>query len=351
MKTIREEQDMPTLQLAEETIAPGEAQSTNALLALIEEVLIKENPTGIIRRDAHPKTHAAVKAEFIVEPNLPQEMRIGVFKEPKTYQAWIRFSNSADSIKPDIARDWRGMAIKLMGVPGEKILEQEKDERTHDFILISVNMFMTKDVEGFLPLVKAMKGSRVALIWFLATHWRVVWMLYKMFFKTIRRFANPLQIRYFSITPYLFGPDSAVKYSAIPLFKTPDKIPETPNDDYLREAIVRQLKDGEAVFDFSVQFQADPVAMPIEDPRREWPESMSPFRKVATIRILKQDCDSDEQMRFAENLSFTPWHALPEHRPLGGINRSRKVIYEAISKFRHEHNHAPRKEPSGWSFD
>jgi len=342
---------MPTLQLAQETIPPNEARCTNYLLALIKEVMIKDTPTGIMRRDAHPKTHAAVKAEFIVEPNLPQEMRIGVFKEPRTYQAWIRFSNSADSIKPDIERDWRGMAIKLMGVPGGKILPHEKDESTHDFILISVNVFMTKDVEGLFAFIKATKRSLVARIWFFLTHWSVVWMLYKMFYKTIVKFANPLQIRYFSITPYSFGPDAAVKYSAIPLFKTPDKLPDAPSHDYLREALARQLQDGEALFDFSVQFQTDPIAMPIEDPRQEWAEARSPFRKVATIKILRQDCDTDEQMRFGENLSFTPWHALPEHRPLGGINRARRVIYEAISKFRHEYNHAPRKEPSSWSFD
>ena len=108
------------------------------------------------------------------------------------------------------------------------------------------------------------------------------------------------------------------------------------------------VRTPEAVFDFCVQFQTDPIAMPIEDPRQEWPESVSPFRRVATIRILQQDCDSDEQMQFGENLSFTPWHALPEHRPLGGINRGRKVVYEAISKFRHEYNRAPRKEPTSW---
>ncbi len=88
--------------------------------------------------------------------------------------------------------------------------------------------------------------------------------------------------------------------------------------------------------------------MPIEDPGHEWPESMSPFRKVATIRILQQEFDSDKQKEFGENLSFTPWHALPEHRPLGGVNRARKVVYRAISLFRHEYNKTPRVEPASW---
>ena len=112
--------------------------------------------------------------------------------------------------------------------------------------------------------------------------------------------------------------------------------------------MVNQLKDGEAIFDFTVQFQTDAEKMPIEDPGHEWQESLSPFRKVATIRILQQEFDSETQRNFGENLSFTPWHALPEHRPLGGVNRARKIVYQAISIFRHEYNHADRKEPINW---
>jgi hypothetical protein len=112
--------------------------------------------------------------------------------------------------------------------------------------------------------------------------------------------------------------------------------------------MVRQLSSGDAYFDFAVQKQVDPYTMPIEDPGKEWSESESPFLKVATIRILKQEFDSEKQREFGENLSYSPWHALPEHRPLGGINRARKVVYAFISTFRHEYNHVPRTEPTSW---
>ena len=85
--------------------------------------------------------------------------------------------------------------------------------------------------------------------------------------------------------------------------------------------------------------------MPIEDPGVEWSESLSPFRRLATLRILAQDFDTPARMALAENLSFTPWHALAEHRPLGGINRARKLAYREISTFRHASNGVPRVEP------
>jgi hypothetical protein len=95
-----------------------------------------------------------------------------------------------------------------------------------------------------------------------------------------------------------------------------------------------------------VQLQTDPVRMPIEDPTIDWDESLSPYRKVATLKIPPQTFDSPEQMEFCENLSYTPWHSIPEHKPLGGINRVRKVVYESMANLRHDLNDVPRREPT-----
>ena len=37
--------------------------------------------------------HGCVRAEFSVEPGLPEELRIGVFKAARMFPAWVRFSN------------------------------------------------------------------------------------------------------------------------------------------------------------------------------------------------------------------------------------------------------------------
>jgi hypothetical protein len=155
---------------------------------------------------------------------------------------------------------------------------------------------------------------------------------------------SPLRIPYWSQTPYRLG-RLAVRYSCRPDLALVPPPPSSRSKDKLREALSSHLASHEARFDFLVQVQTDPVAMPVEDPTVAWDEATSPFRKVATIRIPPQVCDNPEQMACCENLSFTPWHALPEHRPLGAINRARKVIYEALSARRHELNQVPRREP------
>ena len=332
------------LPLAKEQIPKEEGRYIEDLRKRLTAKIKSEYPKGIMRRDAHPKMHGLVRAYLIVEPDLPPELQVGVFKQNRRYKAWIRFSNQNGTIQPDIKSDIRGMAIKLMGVPGKKILEAEADEQTQDFILISTDVFVTANVQEFAGLIKAMTSNVVAIGWFFLTHWRVAYNLWHSMLK----FANPLHISYFSTTPYLYG-DKAVKYAVIPSTPSIDHLPEKPTNNFLRRAMIAQLEKEDALFDFMIQIQTDAEKMPIEDPGKLWPESLSPFRKVATIRIHRQNFDSEEQREFGENMSFTPWHALPEHRPLGGINRARRVVYDAISAFRHQHNGVERKEPSDWN--
>ncbi|MEO7271649.1 MAG: catalase, partial [Vicinamibacterales bacterium] len=97
------------------------------------------------------------------------------------------------------------------------------------------------------------------------------------------------------------------------------------------EQLTRQKRGAQ--FDLSVNPQTDPETMPVEDPTIEW--TSAPVR-LATISIYPQKCDGPEQMAFVENLSWNPWNALPEHLPLGGINRARKLVYMDSSDLRHK---------------
>ena len=138
----------------------------------------------------------------------------------------------------------------------------------------------------------------------------------------------------------------AIKFSARPRVTHTTAMPGEPGPSYLREALTRHLSERDAEFDFLVQPRTSP-AMSVESTTVEWAESEAPFRKVATITIPRQTFSSAAQEEFCENLSFTPWHALPEHRPLGGVNRVRRVVYEEVSRARHELNGAIRREPTG----
>jgi hypothetical protein len=86
------------------------------------------------------------------------------------------------------------------------------------------------------------------------------------------------------------------------------------------------------------QLQTDPVAMPVEDVSVKWDENDSKPITVATLRIAPQTVDgSGELATKCESMSFNPWHALAEHRPMGGINRLRKAVYLASTAKRGGH--------------
>lgn len=345
-----------SLQLGQENPPHNEDEIIQEVLQISRELLQRDYPAHIrpARRDAHAKHHGCVKAEFIIEPDLPKELRHGVFKEPRTYKAWVRFSNGARHVQDDGKGDSRGMAIKLVGVEGEKLLEAEKHAPTQDFTMANHPVFAVRNAEDYRELLrKRLKGERKVLQFFFPSLNPRQWRLHE--FKIVqaverRKIPSPLEIQYWSMAPYQLGPH-AIKFSAKPSAGSYSTGPIPGSPHYLYEAMVKHLSQQEACFDFLVQVQTDPQLMPIEDPTIVWDESRSPYKKVATVRIPVQVFDTPEQMAFCEQLSFTPWHSLPEHRPIGGINRMRKQVYEAMSRMRHEMNQAPYEEPTELEYD
>ena len=334
----------PELQLATEYPPGNEQGHIDSLIRELRAKMERDYAKTRTLRDAHPKMHGCVHGLFSVLPGLPKELSIGVFRESRTFPVWVRFSNQNGTVTPDSKPDIRGVAIKLMGVEGRKLTQAAADETTQDFILISDSRFVTKDVAEFDGLVKALVGGMIAMAWYFLTHLRVL----RNLMSSLRRYGNPLAIRYFSVAPYLLG-DKAVKYALTPREAGETKPPENPSDNYLRQAMATQLGSRDAVFDFALQFQVDPYKMPIEDPGVTWDEALSPFRTVASLTIPAQVFDTPGRDEFGDNLSFNPWRCLAEHRPLGGISRARRQVYQALSTFRHERNHSPVDEPDSGS--
>jgi hypothetical protein len=326
-------------------------KADDAAIREIADILVRtvrrDYPPGTLaRRDAHPKHHGCVRAEFRIDADVPGELRHGVFAEPRTFPAWIRFSNGAPRPQSDQRRDQRGMAIKLLDVPGPKVLEDERDAPTQDLVLASAPRFFIRSISDYVRFVKAAEKKPAFRVLGFFFSWNPLsWKLhdFRALLSTLEHAANPLAIRYWSQTPYRLGPHT-VKYSARPL-DPPAPVSSSRSRDCLREAMADQLGRHPAVFEFMIQRQVDPAAMSTEDSTIEWPESLAPFRRVATITIPMQRFDSPDQLALAEHISYTPWHTLAVHEPLGGINRVRLEVYRTISTLRHEMNGVPRREP------
>jgi hypothetical protein len=324
-------------------VPPQEQHDIDALIGRMRDLMTKRDEGHAQQRDVHMKMLGLLRAEFTV-PELPPDLRVGLFATPGTYKAWVRYSNSASAAEPDIKGDIRGMAIKLMGVPGRKVLDSHADATTHDFLVVTALNFPARTAAEIDALVaNVVQGPLWVKLWFLLTHPRAAWIL----LTTMVKHANMLQNLYCSVVPYRFG-SQAVKYIAVPQVEQAEGLPSRPGHDFLRDRLVRDLAKGEARFDFCVQFQRDEACMPLDDAFRAWSLQLSPPRKVATLRILQQTFDTDAIRTYGENLSFTPWHCLPDHLPLGALNRTRRAVYDTLSTYRRERNQAPLREPSDW---
>jgi len=236
-----------------EQLHPEEMALAGQIGDAIEQSIRAQYQAGHARRDAHPKAHAVVKAEFRVSNSIANNLAKGIFVPDKAYEAWIRFSNAAQD--DDNKEDARGIAIKVIGVPGAKLLESERDATTQDFLMINHPVFFLNDPQRYLSFIrKSSSHSLLSKLTIPATLGLKGTVLAKELTKG--KISNPLQIRYWSVVPYQLGigPErQAIKFSVKPSSTTVDPVPNNPGPNYLRDALRATLRKSDTILKFLVQ--------------------------------------------------------------------------------------------------
>jgi len=309
-------------------------------------------------RDTHPKANACVKANVTITRDLPNQLKIGFLKgKPngeQTYKAWIRFSNAADHVTDDTEADFRSMAIKMFGVSGERLPVPGNENNTQDLLLLGNETFFAGDPQQFHDFFAAcVKGGGSCdpmhnpyVVWHLLTHPRGTYNLL-----TGRRVYPSIgDIKWFSVTPFALGDSNhAIKYSAFPCEQQAQygKPGETPY--YLEQRLENRLdihNYNHLCLDLQIQMRSDPSLEPIENTLIPWNDQISKWQKIATIDIYPQTFATTAQQNFCERLTFNPWHGLKVHLPLGGINRVRRDVMDAMQDVRLKANGLMRFGPN-----
>jgi len=335
------------LEIAEEKPQPDEEAYLGDIIATFSAQLRRLWNPGHFERGGNTKTHGLVRAEFIVRNDLPKHMRCGIFAEPRTYRAWVRYAGPGPYVTKDIDDvGFMRMSIKLMGVPGPKLLDDE--QFTQDMFGISTPTFVTPDTRTNAQL-QHWSYKNAQLFYFLnVRESHILDSIMQLLWTKTQ--TSPLEGEYFSCVPYLLGEGQAMQYSFRPRAKTRTRVPRLPfrpPDNYLRDAMVATLGKQDVEFAISLQLQTDPFLMPVENNAVLWPTNLSPRVPAAVLRIPKQKFDSAEQLGFAKVLSYNPWHCVPEHRPLGNQSRARKQMYSELSRLRQKMNSVQHYEPTG----
>lgn len=311
-------------------------------------------------RDAHAKSHGVLRAELRVLPGLPEHLRQGMFAQPTTYDAIVRLSSDHGDLRSDQLQTHRGMAIKVLGVEGPRVMVD--DGHSQDFLLVNRATLPFGTVHDYAKLQLILENQPRKSDALMRAQGLAARSLAAALTRAGREVPAAVQTQvaphvhllgetYHSMAAIGFGAHLA-KISAAPASASVRALTGRPIDRWggpsvLRDDVVRFFRDHDADYDLRAQLCTDLQAMPVEDASVLWDEERSPHQPVAVLHVPAQEAYSDDRRRYVDDvLSFDPWHAIEAHRPLGGIMRSRKRAYEVSRDFRYAANGVQPREPS-----
>lgn len=282
-----------------------------------------------VQRGFHAKAHGCLRGALVLDAHRDPRTRFGVFAgNDGPRKVVVRFSNGVGWKQSDSELDARGMAIKVLGVSGPKYLPDE--DGTQDFLMTNSPVPVGRDAVEFMTFARANVKGRTAGLFFLAGHATTA-------AAALSR-TNPVDSmvteRYWSGGAFHLGAHQAVKLSARPCDLALTREPKRDSDDYLQADLAEAAAKDGVCMQLYVQLQTDPELTPVENAARIWSEKDSPPLPVARVVMPPQAVDRDPKS--CDQLRFTPWHAIPAHKPMGHINRARRYVYAASQAHRRE---------------
>jgi hypothetical protein len=310
-----------------ETVAPDEEERFRGFAEEIAAIQSARSAKGDgqVARALHVKQHLGAVGELVVKA--PETARSGVFAmSGKSWPVYVRFSNGSSRHQPDGAPDVRGFALKLVGVPGTKLIKGLESEVTQDFLFIDTPALPFRTPDEFMMFVRAAKAGPAKLLPALISAFgftralSIIWG--SVSGEKVKSFASHA---FHTAAPIAFGKTAA----KLALFPNPSEAPSpaAKGDDFLQRDLTARLKSGALSWTLRAQLFVDEKTTPIEDTKVVW---SAPFVDLATLTLPKQDPESPRGQEISElvsQLSFDPWHATEEHRPLGAIMRARGATY------------------------
>jgi hypothetical protein len=359
-----------------ERTEPDFDQSLQTLLAQMTTHMtgsLEKEGVGLVVRDAHAKGYGLARGEFEILSGLPAEYAQGIYANPGHHEAIVRFSNGTNHMGGDrFLGPIVGMGLKIFGIEGRTLLEDEPDSHTFDYALINHPTFFVNTLAhyvfiqtlfagiGVAPPANQSPEDKQAEVHRFLYNWVTgkgtlrpeewAWEELGAFLQlTQTKPVNLLLSTYWTMGAVRHG-DYIAKVRVAPVPSFADRVVRRALDlnaatEVFRPALVAELRERPYEFDVQVQLCADLAQMPVEKVTVVWPESLSPFVTVARLRLPQQDIGGSDNLERMDATSMTAWRVTEAHRPLGNIMRVRKEIYRQSSTYRHERNHQVRKEP------
>jgi hypothetical protein len=315
-----------------ETVAPDEAvkfEEYAQILAGLQRDRAKK--TGAMSRALHAKQHGGLRAELEVE-SLPKHLRVAAFSQVRKYEGYVRFSNGSGARDSDKKPDLRGLALKLLDVPGKKLIKGMEGEKTQDLLFINASALAFRTVDEFVFFMQASTSQALLPLRLFGRYGFGTFGFMKRLLAAAHAVKSLATETYFSVAPIRFG-DYAARLSLVP---AQTDVPEKPSAS-LREELEGRIRKSPLVWTLRGQLFVSDDKTPIEDTSVAWSESDAPPVTLAKLTLPAQDPSSEDGKKtfeLVETLAFDPWHACEELRPLGAAMRARNPAYRESQKTR-----------------
>lgn len=316
-----------------EVIAPDEEARYAGFARTFAEIQKRKSARYGTGRALHRKQLTAALGTLDVLDGLPEFTRHGLFATPGVHETWVRLSNGGLDRANDPMPDIRGFAFKVFGVHGPSALGNGPAQ-SQDFLLINQEQFAFPGSQEFVDFVSAASNGNGALLKFLVKRYGLLGSTVRLarMIKTVGRpFGGFATEPLFSAVPMACGPYAVrVKLQPSPGNGTPTPGARSNWGADFRSRLARQSLH----WDVQLQPFTSEALTPIEDASVNW---RTPYTTVARLMLPMQDGDSPQGQTLAQRAEagvFDPWQALAEHRPLGDVQRARKVVYFESQKGR-----------------
>ncbi|BCM86225.1 catalase family protein [Methylobacterium indicum] len=344
-----------------EVVQPDEDEVQAEMIRVfrkIQETTLKDYGHAV--RGVHAKSHGLLTGRLTVLPDLPPTLAQGLFAAPGSYDVVLRLSTNPGDILDDSVSTPRGLAVKVIGVSGERLPEAEGE--TQDFVLANAPAFTAPDARAFLKSLKLLAATT-----------DTPQVFKKVFSAALRGLEGAIEAvggksatlislgghpethilgeTFYSQAALRWG-DYVAKVAVAPVAPaltalTGASLNVNGKPNGLREAVSEFFRAHEGVWELRAQLLTNRETMPVEDASTPWSEEESPYVPVARITVAPQESWSDDKIRrLDDGLAFSPWHGLAAHRPLGSVMRARRAVYPRSAGFRAEHNGCPIHAPT-----
>ena len=148
-----------------ERLGADEAKTTQGLIATIRYITDKTFADGgHAIRGVHAKSHGILEGYLEVAADLPGDLAQGMFAKPGRYPVVMRLSTIPGDILDDSVSVPRAMAVKIIGVEGER-LEGSENDVTQDFVMINGPAFGAPTSKKFLSVLRLLAGTTDRFEW------------------------------------------------------------------------------------------------------------------------------------------------------------------------------------------